>query len=300
MPTIPKGLRPVVEGYAVGAPTGVLRTPVAGGLARYGMDWDRGLQQYRLTMILDEVQLSVWTAFLHHIVKDGALAFDMPMDSGMGQQVHSVTIVPGSITSARRGTATAVSFAVVAQSAAYGITEAAAIALIAAYNGYAAPAGIPPIPRGMKVVSEGYSFDGPTNTFGSEVPGGLPRAARPWERGSQTFRITMCLEADAFKIWTLWLHHALKKGTYPFALPLDSGFGAELHTVTMIPDTCTATRNGALWIVSFGVEAEPSVYGMSAATAQVLIDLYEQYGSEGAALLQRLDRFANQDILVLQ
>lgn len=120
MPTIPKGLAPVVSGYSFGGPGGVNRTEVAGGAPRYGLDWDRGAQTFNVTLILDDLQFSVWTLFYHHAIKKGAISFDMPLDSGMGQQTHTVNIVPGSYNAARTsGTVTVVSFSVEAESTAY-------------------------------------------------------------------------------------------------------------------------------------------------------------------------------------
>jgi hypothetical protein len=135
MPTIPDGFQPVVQGYGIGAPDGVLRTDVAGGAPRYGLEWDRGVQQYRVTLVLNSLQFAVWTAFFHHVIKKGALAFDMDLDSGFGPQSHSVNIMPGSYSASRTGTVmTSVSFIVEAESAAYGWTTAEAVSFVALYN----------------------------------------------------------------------------------------------------------------------------------------------------------------------
>lgn len=138
MPTIPSGFKPVVENYGIGAPDGVMRTPVGGGLPRYGMEWDRGAQQFRVTLILSSLQFSVWTTFFHHTIKKGSLAFDMDLDSGYGVQTHEVSMIPGSYTAVPTGGGPGamwtVGFAVEAESAAYGMTAADAEALLALYE----------------------------------------------------------------------------------------------------------------------------------------------------------------------
>lgn len=137
MPTIPNGMRPVVASYSIGAPDGVMRTDVAGGMPRYGLDYDRGSQQYKVTLVLDKLKFSVWTAFFMQVIKKGAIAFDMPLDSGFGTDMHTVNIVPGSYSATRTGgIVTVVSFVVDAESQAYDMTEEDAQGLVDLYNEY--------------------------------------------------------------------------------------------------------------------------------------------------------------------
>lgn len=139
MPTLPSGLKPVVSGYSLDDPGGVLRTDVAGGAARYGLDWDRGTQRYQVTIICDSLQFSVWTAFYHHQIKKGSIAFDMRLDSGFGMAVHSVNIMPGSYSAARTsGIMMVVSFVAEAENQVYDMTEDDADALVDLYNTYGA------------------------------------------------------------------------------------------------------------------------------------------------------------------
>ncbi len=139
MPTLPNGLKPLVASYSHGGPAGVLRTEVAGGAPRYALDYDRGVAQYNVTLILDKLQFSVWTAFFHGVIKKGAITFDMPMDSGFGTKIHACNIVPNSYQASRTGgTAMAVSFVVEAESQAYELTGAESLDLVDIYNLYAA------------------------------------------------------------------------------------------------------------------------------------------------------------------
>jgi hypothetical protein len=135
MPTLPNGFKPTVAAYSHGGPGGVMRTDVAGGAARFGLDYDRGLSQFSVTLILDKLQFSVWTAFYHQVIKKGAIAFDMPLDSGFGTEQHSCNIMPDSYQASRTGgIAMVVSFVVEAESRAYALNTEEALALVELYN----------------------------------------------------------------------------------------------------------------------------------------------------------------------
>jgi hypothetical protein len=139
MAALPSGLKPVVSGYQFDEPGGVLRTEVAGGAARYGLDWDRGPQRFQITLILDALQFSVWSAFYHHTVKKGSIAFDMRIDSGFGMSPHNGNIVPGSYSAARTsGIMTVVSYVFEAENQVYAMGAADAAALIDLHNEYGA------------------------------------------------------------------------------------------------------------------------------------------------------------------
>jgi hypothetical protein len=270
-------------------------------MPRYALQWERGLDPVQVSINLTPEQLSIWTAFFHHVIKKGAVAFDMPLDTGFGVATHSVKIVPGSYSGSRDGLITKITFTAEVESGAYGLTEAEAIDLIEAWNGSAMGSGTPEIPRGMQPIVSGYSFDGPPGAVRSDLPGGAPGYAMLTNLDPQQFRVTLVMEnAEKFKVWTAFFHHVLKKGSQLFVMPLDSGFGLSDHTVSMIPGTYTATRNGVLTVVSFGVEAESEVYDMTADEAQALVDFWNEMGDGTDLLLARIAQFANVDTLVLQ
>lgn len=136
MPTMPNGLVPNVSAYSHDDPGGVMRTEVDGGASRFGLDWDRGTQRYSVTMVLDLVKYSVWTAFYFHVIKKGAISFDMRLDTGFGTDAHSVNIMPGSYSGQRTaGNLMVVTFVVEAETQAYDMTAADASAYIDLYNG---------------------------------------------------------------------------------------------------------------------------------------------------------------------
>ena len=136
-PVIPSFIKPTVAAYSHGAPGGVMRTDVAGGAPRYGLDYDRGTQQYNVTFVLDQGQFSVWTLFFMRTIKKGALTFDMPLDSGFGTEVHACNIVPESYQVSRTGgIAMVVSFVIEAESKAYDWSDGEMSALFAIYELY--------------------------------------------------------------------------------------------------------------------------------------------------------------------
>lgn len=136
-PVLPSGFWPTVEAYSHDGPGGVQRTEVAGGAPRYGLQYDRGLQRYNVTLILDKAQFSVWTAFFIHIIRKGAITFDMPLDSGFGTEQHACNIIPGSYSASRTGgIAMVVAFTVEAENKAYDFSVADAQAMIDVHNLY--------------------------------------------------------------------------------------------------------------------------------------------------------------------
>lgn len=137
-PTIPTGFKPVIQGYSIGSPDGVRQTDVAGGLPRNGLEWDRGRQAFQVTMVMPAEKFAVWSVWFLHIIKKGAYAFVMPLDSGLGMQDHECLMVPGSYSAVRAGgQITSVSFTVLAQSLIHDISAGDAQALIDLWEEYA-------------------------------------------------------------------------------------------------------------------------------------------------------------------
>ena len=137
MPTIPGQFKPLVSGYGFDEPGGVMRTEIAGGAARYALLWDRGVQRFKVTLILNTLQFSAWSAFYHHIIKKGAIAFDMPLDSGFGVSNHSVNIVPGSYSASwGDGSLVSVAFVVETENQAYGMSATDAQRLLDVFEEY--------------------------------------------------------------------------------------------------------------------------------------------------------------------
>jgi hypothetical protein len=133
--SLPAGFVPTVAAYSFGGPAGVTRDEVAGGVAGYGLEWNRGPQQFSCTLILTPKDMARWTIWFHRLVNKGARTFTMRLDSGMGLEDHDAAIVPGSVSTARTGgIATVVSFVVEAESKIYEMSAATAEALIALYN----------------------------------------------------------------------------------------------------------------------------------------------------------------------
>jgi hypothetical protein len=120
MPTLPSRFTPQSDSYTIGDLGGVMRDEVAGGLARYALDWARGTQSYSISLQLDPSQFQVWTLFYFHIIRKGSVSFYMPLDTGVGIVSTLVTMEPGSYsTSKNGGLITVVAFTVSAENAAY-------------------------------------------------------------------------------------------------------------------------------------------------------------------------------------
>ena len=142
MPTLPRGFTPTVAAYSHNGPGGVIRTDVAGGAARYAVQYDRGTQRFNVTLILDKQQFSVWMAFFIHIIKKGAVTFNMPLDSGFGTAPHACNIMPDSYSAVRSaGIAMVVSFVVEAENQAYLFSATDAQNMIDLHNEYGSEYG---------------------------------------------------------------------------------------------------------------------------------------------------------------
>ena len=159
----------------------------------------------------------------------------------------------------------------------------------------------PVLPASFLPVVEGYSFNSPQGVQRTEVQGGMPRYAMQYDRGVQEFRITMVMKPEKFSIWNLFFLRVIKKGSISFDMQLDSGFGVEAHSCSILPGTYNANLvNGSFYSVSFSVEAESSAYKFSMEDAQTMLDLYALYGDNYDDVLARIAKFANEDTLVLQ
>jgi hypothetical protein len=290
MASMPSGLVWDAERYSLDEPGGVLRTEVAGGAARYGLDWDRGNQRFAITMVLDAVQFSIWNAFYFHVIHKGADAFTMPLDSGFGLADHDAHIVPGSYSAAQADSGVwSVTFAAEAESGVYAMSDADAADMAGLFN----ESGIVPI-------VSGYSVGDPAGVARDEVPGGQAGYALEYARGLSRFSVTLILTAAQFALWSVYYARIVKKGSIAFDMPLDSGFGVSPHQVNIIPGSYSAARTGGInWVATFAVEAEPQAYLMSDADAAAMIDLYNGIGVSTDALLARIAQFVLVDTLVL-
>ena len=292
MPTLPTGFSPTVAAYSHAAPGGVKRTEVAGGAARYCLDFDQGVQRFAVTLVLDKTQFSVWTAFYFHLIAKGAIAFDMPLDSGFGTQAHACNIVPGSYSATlTNGAAYTVAFAVDAVSGAYALSAPQ----VAAYGLSAAA-----LPSGFMPIVAAYNLADPGGVLADDVPGGVAAYGLDYGRGVQGFSVTLILNKADYERWAVWFHRLIGKGAQAFTMPLDSGFGTADHTCNIVPDSVQVSRTGgSAMAVSFLVEAENKAYDMTPADAQGLADVYNLYRADTDNLLAALAQFALIDSLVL-
>lgn len=136
-PRVPAGFKPVAAGYSIGAPDGVELTPVAGGMPRVAQNWSRGKQQVQLARVMGSDEFTVFTIWLHKTIRNGALQFLAPLDTGMGLQDHLCLMAPGSYSAVPLAGRLwwSVSFTVLAENSAYALSDADAQAILDLWEG---------------------------------------------------------------------------------------------------------------------------------------------------------------------
>jgi hypothetical protein len=136
-PVLPRDLYPVTSpsGYSYASAQGVHMTQVEGGFNRFAMDFDRGTRVYNVAFACTAWQIHLWELFYLRVIKKGALAFEMPLDSGTGLEQHLVNIIPNSVnTTETDGNNFVVTFQVEAEPKIYDFTEGGAAAIIAIWE----------------------------------------------------------------------------------------------------------------------------------------------------------------------
>lgn len=147
----------------------------------------------------------------------------------------------------------------------------------------------------------GYQAGAAPGVAATQLEGGAPRTALAFDRGVQVFDVSFLLTVLEYSVWVTFYLRRILKGAVSFAMPMDSGYGLDDHTVTMVPNTYQAAHMAGRRhvLVSFQVWAESQAYEMTDADADALLELYEEYGDQTDALLRRLAQFALVDTLAL-
>jgi hypothetical protein len=156
----------------------------------------------------------------------------------------------------------------------------------------------PQMPSGlhMRPSEQQYGFDAPGGAMRTPVAGGTARTGEQFSREAQFFNITLVLDLQEFSVWNTFFLRRIAKGTIPFDLPLDSGYGVSPHACTIIPDSYTVNRtNGVGMVVAFQVEAINQAYDMPDQAVDALLDLWKVAGGDSNALLLRIKQFALED-----
>lgn len=293
-PAIPAGFTPKVASYAYSGPEGGVRTETSGGPHRHSRFWAGGVQRFSCQLVLPKDLFSVWNAWFFKIIKKGALAFTMRLDSGMGTTSHTVTMVPGSYAVGTNSGTFTVAFEVQTPASVYSLSSPDLAAFVSA-NSLTATA----LPTGFVPIAAQYSISGVGGVLGNDG-GAVGQAALQQMGGVQQYSVTLILTAAQMQVFTVWYHRVNACGAITFDMVLDSGFGAELHGANINPGTLSVARSGGiLSVVSFVVDAESKAQQMSTADAQALLDLYGLYGNGSDELLAAIAQFALVDSLVL-
>ena len=157
------------------------------------------------------------------------------------------------------------------------------------------------IPVDFKPLIAGYSFDGTGGAMMTEVEGGADRFGRRFRRGTQKFRVSINMRPAKLSVWTAFYFHLIDEGAKRFVMPIDSGAGMEDHFCNVVPGSYSAARaaNSQITVVSFVVSAISTVWNMTKADAQAIVDFWNEAGGHSDDLLRRLEQFANVDTRVL-
>lgn len=136
-PVLPASFLPIVEGYSFNSPQGVYRTEVQGGMARYAMQYDRGTQEFKVTMIMNPDKFIIWNLFFLRVIKKGSISFEMQLDSGFGVSPHTCNILPGTYNANLvNGTFYSITFSVEAESKAFDYEMESVNSIVDLYSVY--------------------------------------------------------------------------------------------------------------------------------------------------------------------
>lgn len=160
----------------------------------------------------------------------------------------------------------------------------------------------PRVPSLFKPAAQGYSVGSPDGVRLSEVAGGMPRVAMEWNRGWQAIPVYRVMSKNEYAVWSVFFHRRINNGSVQFTMPLNLGQGLVDHLCVMVPGTYTAAplSGNRVWSVGFTVMAQNTIYDLTDADVQGILDLWEALGEDADPLLLRLAKFANEDTLVLQ
>lgn len=137
IPVLPSQFKPIFGSYSHGGAGGVSRTEIAGGAPRYALQFDRGFQKWNVTLNISAAAYSAWVAFYHHVIKKGAITFQMNLDSGFGLEPHDVNVVPDTYSANFNDFGRyIVSFTCEGESSVYDLSEADALAIVELYTAY--------------------------------------------------------------------------------------------------------------------------------------------------------------------
>ncbi|MES2207293.1 MAG: glycosyl hydrolase family 18 protein [Pseudomonadota bacterium] len=150
-----------------------------------------------------------------------------------------------------------------------------------------APAIVPTIPEGIvPSITDGYSFQGPEGVSRVEVGGGINRYSLDYHTSYIRVQIALALKTSRLLSWSNFYYGEIQRGALPFKLPLDSGFGADLHTLYLDNDTYSfERRSNALTLVTFEGLTKSQIFDLTLDEAKAIVDAYNGYTATG------LDRY---------
>ena len=152
------------------------------------------------------------------------------------------------------------------------------------------PASIKP------VISQGYSFGMANNILEQPVSGGSSLLIRDTKYGFVDFNVTIVGSPLKMQVWNDFYYGKIDGGASKFSMQLDSGNGIEEHICQIVPSSVTQNfNNDPTRFISYTVRAEKTPF-QDNPYGGALVDLFDIYGDDFPALLDRLAIYVLEDM----
>ena len=155
----------------------------------------------------------------------------------------------------------------------------------------------PAFPAAIKpIVSQGYSFNTPSNVIELSVAGGLPLMIREFKTAAVAFNVVLILNPLRLQVWSDFYFSKIASGSGKFTMNLEAGNGIEECICSLIPSTVQQSSNDQLiWTIAFTVLAEKTA-AQDDPFGGNLVDLFNIYGDDLLTIFDRITIFALDDI----
>ena len=155
----------------------------------------------------------------------------------------------------------------------------------------------PRFPDSIKpVINQGYDFGMPNNVLEQPVAGGSPLLILDTKYGYVDFNVVIVGNPLKMQVWNDFYYGKINSGSAKFVMVLDSGNGLEDHVCQILPQSVNQSEsNDPTRIISYVVRAERTPFQDNPYEG-ALVDLYEEFGDNLPAILDRLAIFVNIDM----
>ena len=155
----------------------------------------------------------------------------------------------------------------------------------------------PAFPAAIKpIVSQGYSFNTPSNVIELSVAGGLPLMMLDFKTSSVAFDVVLVLSPLRLQVWSDFYFSKIFSGSGKFLMDLEAGNGIETCICSLVPSSVNqSTNDSQTYIVNFTVLAEKTA-AQDDPFGGNLVDLFNIYGDDLLTIFDRITIFALDDI----